>query len=135
MDIIDYIKFITIFSEEQQFNQLKNEVKLNRGSMKPATYKSGMLAHTTYLDAENPMCHYQYLQIDNGVHGGMSGGPIIDSEGHFVAIITQRNIIKYNLKTGDNILNFEIPSGNSLGITLTFLKYFLPQEILKLIVS
>ena len=67
--------------------------------------------------------------------GGMSGGPIIDSEGHFIAIITQRNIIKYNLKSGDDILNFEIPSGNSLGITLTFLKYFLSQDELKQIVS
>ena len=135
LDIIDYLKLVKAFSENEQYDRLKMEIKLNKGSMKPATYKSGILAHATTFYSDNPMCYYQYLQIDNGVHGGMSGGPIIDSKGRFIAIITQRNIIKYNLKSGDDILKFELPSGNSLGITLSFLKSFLSSNILKQIIS
>ena len=103
--------------------EFKREMKLNEGSLKPPTYKSGILAHTTHVYVENPSLHYQYLHIDNGAHGGMSGGPIIDSKGQFIAVLTQRTTVRSNVMAEHTLLKFEVPSGNSIGITLNFLEH------------
>lgn len=107
----------------QLTDELKKEMKLNEGSLKPPTYKSGILAHTTHVYVENPSLHYQQLHIDNGAHGGMSGGPVVDSEGRFIAVLVQRTIVRSNVMAEGTLLKFEVPSGNSIAITLNFLEH------------
>lgn len=125
-DFMDYNSLVAKLAKGESKKRLEKELKLNGGSMKPATYKSGILAHTTHIYATNPLgtlsIHMQYLHIDNGAHGGMSGGPIIDSQGRFVAILIQRTTVRTNIMAEHTLLKFEVPSGNSIGITLNYLE-------------
>lgn len=119
-DLIDIAQaFSEVYSELE--DSKKNEFKLIQGSLKPPTFKSGILSHTTHIYSKNPSLHYQFLHIDNGAHGGMSGGPIVDSNGSFIGIITQRTVVSSNLMSEKKIMKFEVPSGNSIGITLNIL--------------
>ena len=58
-------------------------------------------------------------------HGGMSGGPIIDSKGQFVAIITQRTTVHFNIKDEDRIVHIDVPSGSTIGMTLNLISLIL----------
>ena len=107
---------------------IKKEISLLENSLKPATFKSGIVAHTTHIYTGNPPIHMQFIHIDNGVHGGMSGGPIIDSQGHFIAIITKRTTICANVLAEQTLLKFDVPSGNSIGITLNFIQTLLSSQ-------
>lgn len=99
----------------------REEIALLKGSLKPATFKSGIISHAMHIFVNESIVHYQILHIDNGVHGGMSGGPIINSHGEFIGIITQRTVIHANVMSDKKIIKFEVPSGNSIGITLNYL--------------
>jgi V8-like Glu-specific endopeptidase len=122
-DYIDYQKIIQ--SQYMKLNQQQRfENDIMRGSLKPPTYKSGIVSHTTHFYIGNPSTHYQIIHMDNGVHSGMSGGPVINSEGRLIGVITQRTVIKANVSSEGKIYTFEVPSGNSIGLTLNILRVF-----------
>lgn len=57
--------------------------------------------------------------IDNGIHSGASGGPIVNEEGLALGVLTQRAITPAH-QSKDSTL--KVPSGSSIGISLQILK-------------
>jgi|GEM_PF-3868755 len=124
-NIIDIESLATEIFNANNNLRLKKEMKIVEGSMKPPTYKAGILSHTVHFYSENPTFHFQYIHVDNAAHGGMSGGPIIDSKGQFVAIITQRTTVHFNIKDEDRIVHIDVPSGSTIGMTLNLISLIL----------
>ena len=62
--------------------------------------------------------------IDNAMHSGASGGPIVNSNGNLIGIITQRAITDYS--TGEKP-GLKVPSGSTIGITPGYVLEFLHQ--------
>lgn len=102
-----------------------NEYQIQLGFMKPPTFKSGILSHKAnlYLNG-NMKVISEIIHIDNGMHSGASGGPIINSNGEFVGIITHRAMIPLKVKVEDKLMNLFAPSGNTFGIGTSALKCY-----------
>jgi len=64
--------------------------------------------------------------IDNGMHSGASGGPVINSEGKVIGVITKRAVTRVSYPDLENP-NKDVPSGSTLAITpktiIDFSKY------------
>lgn len=56
-----------------------------------------------------------FFYIDNGMHSGASGGPVVNFAGEAVGIITQRAITKVPYEDTPRL---KVPSGATLGISL-----------------
>ncbi|MCA5498843.1 serine protease [Klebsiella pneumoniae] len=61
-------------------------------------------------------CDIFYL--DNAVHSGASGGPIVNHSGNVVGIITQRAMTD---ASQNDIPSLRVPSGSAVGISLEVL--------------
>ena len=57
--------------------------------------------------------------IDNGIHSGASGGPIVNEEGLALGVLTQRAITPAHQSKNSTL---KVPSGSSIGISLQILK-------------
>ena len=66
----------------------------------------------------------EIYHIDNGMHSGASGGPIINSKGEFVGIITHRAVISIKILVEDKLMKMDTPSGNTYGIGTSALKCY-----------
>src|SRR5258708_1659969 len=53
--------------------------------------------------------------VDNGMHRGASGGPIVTEDGKVAGIITERAMIRLST---NKITEFHVPSGSTLGLTV-----------------
>lgn len=69
--------------------------------------------------SQNIKIETDVFYIDNGMHSGASGGPIVNEEGVAVGVLTQRAITPAH-QSGDSEL--KVPSGSSIGISLQILK-------------
>ena len=70
-------------------------------------------------DSQNMRIETDIFYIDNGIHSGASGGPIVNEQGIAVGVLTQRAITPAH-QSNDSKL--EVPSGSSIGISLHILK-------------
>lgn len=55
------------------------------------------------------------LYMDNGMHSGASGGPIVNENGEAVGIITQRAVTSASQSSD---VNLKVPSGSTIGISM-----------------
>jgi len=102
-----------------------NQYKIQLGFMKPPTFKAGILSHKANLYLKGNMSIISEIyHIDNGMHSGSSGGPIINSHGQFVGIITHRSIVKIKVLVEKKLFNMETPSGNTFGIGTSAIKCY-----------
>jgi len=102
-----------------------NQYNLSLGFMKQPTFKSGILSHKAGLHVTGNMTmQAEVYHIDNGMHSGASGGPIINSQGEFVGIITHRAMIPIKVLVEQNLLKTDTPSGNTFGIGTSALKCY-----------
>lgn len=116
--------FDKIIGKSVPDNQL-NQYKIQLGFMKPPTFKSGILSHKASLHLNgNISIKSEIYHIDNGMHSGSSGGPIINSTGEFVGIITHRAMISLKVLVEDQLIDLHTPSGNTYGIGTSVLKSF-----------
>lgn len=110
-------------------NDKSNQYKIHLGFMKPPTFKSGILSHKSslYLNG-NMKIQSEIYHIDNGLHSGASGGPIINSQGEFVGIVTHRAMVVLKVLVEDKLMNLHAPSGNTFGIGISALQCY--EELL-----
>lgn len=102
-----------------------NHYNLSLGFMKQPTFKSGILSHKAGLYVTGNMTmQAEVYHIDNGMHSGASGGPIINSQGEFVGIITHRAMIPIKVLVEQNLMKMYAPSGNTFGIGTSSLKSY-----------
>lgn len=94
------------------------------GSLRPPTFKSGIISNVQHFYGESLTLHFQHIFVDNGAHGGMSGGPIVDENEKLIGLITQRMTVESSAISDNRKIIFEVPSGNTLGITLEVLTIF-----------
>lgn len=55
------------------------------------------------------------LYMDNGMHSGASGGPIVNEDGEAVGVITQRAVTSASQSSDANL---KVPSGSTIGISM-----------------
>lgn len=70
-------------------------------------------------NSQNIRIETDVFYIDNGMHSGASGGPIVNEEGVALGVLTQRAITPAH-QSKDSTL--KVPSGSSIGISLQILK-------------
>lgn len=95
--------------------------------------KSGMIGHANDLliDPDGSGSRQLLLGIyyvDNVMHSGASGGPVINMEGQVVGVITKRAVTKVSYPDLPNP-NKEVPSGSALAITPFTILKFIEQQI------
>ena len=102
-----------------------NQYIIQLGFMKPPTFKSGILSHKANLFLNgNMIIKSEIIHVDNGMHSGASGGPIINSNGEFIGIITHRAMINLKVLVEDKLMELHAPSGNTFGIGTSTLKCY-----------
>ena len=83
--------------------------------------KAGILGYAknatfNAADGSELLTLYAYY-IDNGMHSGSSGGPVLNMQGELIGTITKRAVTTVsNLKLPDDP-NFQVPSGSTLAIS------------------
>ncbi len=80
------------------------------GNVKRGIFESKSLISPIELDI---------FYVDNGIHSGASGGPVVNKNGVAVGIITERAITKVPFEETPNL---KVPSGSTMGISLQFLR-------------
>lgn len=87
--------------------------------------KSGMIGHKSGFNihaTNNTIINGEVFYVDNVMHSGASGGPIISDSGKIIGIITQRAITPVPFKETPNL---RVPSGSCVALT--------PRTILNLL--
>lgn len=69
----------------------------------------------TFESSTNTEIECEVFYIDNSIHSGASGGPVINRKGLAVGVIVQRATTSASQETGDKLL---IPSGATVGLGL-----------------
>lgn len=70
-------------------------------------------------NSQNIKIETDVFYIDNGIHSGASGGPIVNEEGVALGVLTQRAITPAHQSNNSEL---KVPSGSSIGISLQILK-------------
>jgi hypothetical protein len=83
--------------------------------------KSGMIAHSNYVSLDPDGTGAKVLDIyvyyvDNVMHSGSSGGPVVNAQGEVIGIITTRAVTKVSWPDLQNP-NKEVPSGSALAVS------------------
>lgn len=98
--------------------------------------KSGMIGYKAGFDWKDSqrrrVLEGDILYIDNVMHSGASGGPVINSEGLVIGVLTQRAVTEISTweeaeKEGeaDKLRNFNIPSGSAVAVSARSMLPFL----------
>ena len=95
--------------------------------------KSGMVSHMHDLiinpggsqDCKLSLASYY---IDNAMHSGASGGPVINNQGEVIGVITKRAVTTVSYPDLDDP-NKEVPSGSALAISASTLLDFVDRQI------
>ncbi|MEX1015092.1 MAG: trypsin-like peptidase domain-containing protein [Candidatus Paceibacterota bacterium] len=83
--------------------------------MKLNMVKSGMIGRAFKINIKNLNNITGYsIYIDNGIHSGASGGPVINAEKEVIGIITQRAITSYSTSKNPGL---SVPSGSTIAIS------------------
>jgi hypothetical protein len=86
--------------------------------------KSGMIGKSHSFDFNDGLLTGYTMYIDNGMHSGASGGPVINIKGELIGIITQRALTSFSTRDNPGLI---VPSGSTIAISpypiLDFYKY------------
>jgi hypothetical protein len=79
--------------------------------------KQGFVGNTRRIGASGKHAHLEceVLYIDNAMHSGASGGPVVNAQGHAVGIITQRAVTSASQSEYPNL---KVPSGCTVALAL-----------------
>ncbi|MEX1268997.1 MAG: serine protease, partial [Balneolaceae bacterium] len=98
--------------------------------------KSGMIGFSDHLIIDPNLGDGFKLKIgvfyiDNGMHSGASGGPVINSKGKVLGVITKRAVTRVSYPDLENP-NKDVPSGSTLAITsktiIDFSRYMISKN-------
>lgn len=83
--------------------------------------KSGMISRRSEVNliGKDKQISGEIFYIDNAMHSGASGGPVINANGEAVGVISQRAMTEGGT---DEIPDLKIPSGSAVAISPRFLK-------------
>jgi hypothetical protein len=76
--------------------------------------KSGMIGRASAFNINDNTLTGFTMYIDNGMHSGASGGPVINEDGELIGIITQRAITSFSTRENPGL---KVPSGSTLAIS------------------
>ena len=95
-------------------------------------YKSGMVGLSMPINLTESSSGIKLnafeVYIDNGMHSGASGGPIVNSDGYLIAIITQRALSSMSTSKHPGL---KVPSGSTVGISASTLLEYTDKQRLK----
>lgn len=108
-------------SFEDSLNRRELEIKRNDPRLEPIRQmlmiKSGMIGNTSLLafvtNNYGPL-HGQILFVDNAMHLGSSGGPVITGDGEIAGLITKRAITNAPFEKTPEL---RVPSGSTIALT------------------
>jgi hypothetical protein len=105
------------FSFDRILNRANPQVNAQRLNLDIARrllmVRSGMVGHRSGVTInEDHSGHIFY--VDNALHPGASGGPVVDQEGRIVGILTERAITAVPY---ENTPNLRVPSGAGVALT------------------
>jgi S1-C subfamily serine protease len=112
------------FSVDKIFSDKLNTVKKTIDSVMPVVksilmIKSGMIGSIAGFELIDERTHEKingnFIYIDNVMHPGSSGGPIVNYDGELIGIIIQRPLTRFSTERYPELY---IPSGATLGITV-----------------
>lgn len=91
--------------------------------------KSGMVGRVYNItignNANEATVNGATFYIDNVMHSGASGGPVVDRQGNLVGVITQRAISTYST---EKYAGLQVPSGSAVAVTPMFIFDFLESK-------
>lgn len=73
-----------------------------------------LLNTVTQFDALSRQIECAIFYLDNGIHGGASGGPIVNRAGHAVGVIAQRATTSASQSSA---IGLSVPSGATVGLS------------------
>jgi hypothetical protein len=89
--------------------------------------KSGMVGNVVRMFAENSQqgekIECEVIYVDNSMHSGASGGPVLNEDGDVIGVVSQRAVTRVDV--GDDKVN--VPSGCTVAISLAPLNYILEK--------
>lgn len=91
--------------------------------------KRGIVGNAVDMTASNSLisAKIRAFYLDNQIHSGASGGPIVTREGVANGIIVKRAMTSTNDNSGGSVL---VPSGSTMGISLEILKMLQPEVLI-----
>lgn len=118
------------FSFDSLLNYIDPDVKRQQPNIEIAKrllmIKSGMVGHTSGFNmsdvANDISISGDILYVDNAMHSGASGGPVVDEQGKIAGIITQRALTQVPFEETPGL---RVPSGTSIAITPSAIIQFL----------
>lgn len=91
--------------------------------------KSGMVGRVYKINigdnANGVAVNGATFYIDNAMHSGASGGPVVDRQGNLVGVITQRAISTYSTEKYSGL---QVPSGSAVAVSPMFIFDFLESN-------
>ncbi len=118
------------FAFDQLLDQRKPEVAAASSNIRVARQllmiKSGMIGHSNEVSLSDGSLTLEgdVFYIDNAMHSGASGGPIVNMSAEVVGIITQRAITPV---ASEQAPNLKVPSGSTVAISPRTIRHFLVQ--------
>lgn len=108
-------------TEHEQVRSQKRNIELAKNLL---MIRSGIVGHCSGLNLIEQNIDAWSLYIDNVLHSGASGGPIINGEGEVIGVITERAVTSVSYKDTPGL---KVPSGSTSAISPNlgtgFLKY------------
>lgn len=120
------------FSADVKFDLNNPELKAQRANLRVAKQllmiKSGMIGHRNginYSDSQYTL-KGEIMYIDNELHTGASGGPVVDMDGMIVGIMTERAITSVPFEETPNL---RVPSGSTVALSPRLIDIWIDQTI------
>jgi hypothetical protein len=98
-------------TEHEQVRGQKRNIELAKNLM---MIRSGIVGHCSGLKLVDQNIDAWSLYIDNVLHSGASGGPIINMEGEVIGVITERAVTSVSYKETPGL---KVPSGSTSAIS------------------
>jgi S1-C subfamily serine protease len=89
--------------------------------------KSGMVGYQAGFTLESPALKLSgdVVYVDNALHSGASGGPVVDEKAEIVGILTERAITSVAFRETPDL---RVPSGSNVAITPRVIKHLISSR-------